>query len=216
MTPIRLIIADDHVLVRAGVRKLLESIEGVDVVAEAGNGLAVPDQVTEFNPDIVLLDINMPGLNGLEATAQLTKIWPDVRVLILSMYDNEEYVSQSLAYGAKGYILKDAAPDELENAIRTIMGGGTYLSAAVSKNVLAAYVQQSRGARPTVVALSPRQREVLQLIAQGHSTKAIARSLELSVKTVETHRTRLMQQLDIHEIAGLVRYALRTGLIPPS
>jgi DNA-binding NarL/FixJ family response regulator len=213
MTAIRLIIADDHMLMRAGVRKLLELVEGVEVVGETGNGLDVGDLVATLSPEIVLLDINMPGLDGLEVTAQLTKAWPNTRVLILSMYDSDEYVSQALANGAKGYILKDAAPAELENAIQTVMRGDTYLSTAVSQHVLGAYVQRVRGERPATVSLSPRQREVLRLIAQGHSTKDIARTLDLSVKTVETHRTRLMQQLDVHEITGLVRYALRIGLI---
>lgn len=213
MTATRLIIADDHMLVRAGIRKLLELMDGVEVVGETGNGLAVHDLVATLKPDLVLLDINMPGLNGLEATAQLTKAWPGVRVLILSMYESDEYVSQALANGAKGYILKDAAPAELEGALQTVMRGGTYLNNAVSQHVLSAYVQRLRGEKPAAVTLSPRQREVLQLIAQGHSTKDIARRLDLSVKTVETHRTRLMQQLDVHEVTGLVRYALRTGLI---
>ena len=213
MTAIRLIIADDHMLMRAGVRKLLELVEGVEVVGETGNGLDVGDLVATLSPEIVLLDINMPGLDGLEVTAQLTKAWPNTRVLILSMYDSDEYVSQALANGAKGYILKDAAPAELENAIQTVMRGDTYLSTAVSQHVLGAYVQRVRGERPATVSLSPRQREVLRLIAQGHSTKDLARTLDLSVKTVETHRTRLMQQLDVHEITGLVRYALRIGLI---
>lgn len=216
MRAIRLLIADDHMLVRAGIRKLLEVVEGVEVVGETGNGLEVCDLVVATQPDIVLLDINMPGLSGLEVTAQLAHAGSAVRVLILSMHASDEYVSQALANGAKGYILKDAAPVELENAMRTIMAGGTYLSGSVSRHVLDAYVQQQRGEKPAAVKLSPRQREVLQLIAQGLSTKAIARRLDLSVKTVETHRTRLMQQLDVHEITGLVRYAVRTGLIPAS
>lgn len=213
MSAIRLIVADDHMLVRAGVRKLLELMNDVEVVGETGDGAAVVDLAALLRPDVVLLDINMPGQNGLEVTARLTKTWPDVRVLILSMYESDEYVAQALANGAKGYILKDAAPDELETAIRTVVSGGTYLSSVVSQQVLGAYVQQLRGEKSAAVALSPRQREVLQLIALGHSTKEIARCLDLSIKTVETHRTRLMQQLDIHEITGLVRYALRTGLI---
>lgn len=213
MTATRLVIADDHMLVRAGVRKLLELIDGIDVVGETGNGLAVLDMVADLAPDIVVMDINMPGIGGLEATAQLTKSWPAVRVLILSMYETEEYVALALANGAKGYMLKDAAPAELESAIRTVLQGGIYLSAAVAQGLLGSYAQQLRGSKPTAASLSPRQREVLQLIAQGHSTKDIARRLDLSVKTVETHRTRLMQQLDIHEVTGLVRYAMRIGLI---
>ncbi len=210
---IRLFVADDHMLVRAGVRKLLELMSDVEVVGETGDGAAVAERVAALQPDVVLLDINMPGQNGLEVTARLNKTWPNVRVLILSMYESDEYVAQALANGARGYILKDAAPDELEAAIRTVVSGGTYLSRTISQQVLGAYVQQLQGVRPAAVSLSPRQREVLRLIALGHSTKDIARVLDLSVKTVETHRTRLMQQLDIHEITGLVRYALRTGLI---
>lgn len=213
MTATRLVIADDHMLVRAGVRKLLELIDGIEVVGETGNGLAVLDMVAELLPDLVVMDINMPGIGGLEATAQLTRTWPNVRVLILSMYETEEYVALALANGAKGYMLKDAAPAELESAIRTVLQGGIYLSAAVAQGLLGSYAQQLRGSKPTAASLSPRQREVLQLIAQGHSTKDIARRLDLSVKTVETHRTRLMQQLDIHEVTGLVRYAMRIGLI---
>ena len=213
MTVTRLVIADDHMLVRAGVRKLLELIDCVEVVGETGNGLAVLELVASSKPDIVVMDINMPGIGGLEATAQLTKTWPQVRVLILSMYETEEYVALALANGAKGYMLKDAAPAELESAIRTVMQGDIYLSAALTQGLLGAYTQQLRGAKPAAANLSPRQREVLQLIAQGHSTKDIARRLDLSVKTVETHRTRLMQQLDIHEVTGLVRYAMRVGLI---
>lgn len=209
----RLIIADDHMLVRAGVRKLLELIDCVEVVGETGNGLAVLDMVAELKPDLVVMDISMPGIGGLEATAQLTSTWPGVRVLILSMYETEEYVALALANGARGYMLKDAAPAELESAIRCVMQGGIYLSAAVAQGLLGTYAQQLRGAKPPAASLSPRQREVLQLIAHGHSTKDIARRLNLSVKTVETHRTRLMQQLDIHEVTGLVRYAMRIGLI---
>lgn len=216
MTAIRLLVADDHMLVRAGVRKLLELMTDVEVVGETGDGAAVVDLVAALKPDVVLLDINMPGQNGLEVTARLTKTWPNVRVLILSMFESEEFVAQALANGAKGYILKDAAPDALETAIRTVVSGGSYLSSAMSQQVLGAYVQQLRGEKPAAVTLSPRQREVLQLIALGHSTKDIAQRLGLSVKTVETHRTRLMQQLDIHEITALVRYAVRTGVISAS
>lgn len=212
----RLIVVDDHMLMRAGVRKLLELMEDVEVVGETGDGTGVMGLVAALKPDMVLMDINMPGLNGLEATALLTKTWPDVKVLILTMYESEEYVALALANGAKGYMLKDSAPAELETAIRTVVSGGTYLSSAMSQQVLGAYVRQLSGDKQAAASLSPRQREVLQLIARGHGTKDIARRLDLSVKTVETHRTRLMQQLGIHEVTGLVRYALRTGLISAS
>ncbi len=209
----RVVLADDHALMRAGVRKLLESLEGMTVVGEAGDGVTVLAQVAELQPDLVLMDITMPGLNGLDATARIKQTWPQIRVLILSMYQDEEYVNLALGHGASGYLLKDAAPGELEVALMTVLAGGIYLSPAVSQSVIGAYTQQLRSDKPAEVTLSPRQREVLQLIAQGHSTKVIARRLDLSVKTIETHRTRLMQQLDIHEVTGLVRFALRIGLI---
>ncbi len=213
MNPVRVILADDHTLVRAGLRKLLESMPDFLVVGEAGDGLALLALVETLKPHLVLMDIAMPGLNGLEATARLVKLHPDIRVLILSMHQNEEYVRQALRHGAVAYLLKDAAPMELELALTAVLRGETYLSPAVSKGVLSDYVQRLRGEEASGDGLSPRQREVLQLIAEGHSTKEIARRLDLSVKTVDTHRSQLMKQLDIHEVAGLVRYAMRVGLV---
>lgn len=213
MNPVRVILADDHTLVRAGLRKLLESMPDFLVVGEAGDGLALLALVETLKPHLVLMDIAMPGLNGLEATARLVKLHPDIRVLILSMHQNEEYVRQALRHGAVAYLLKDAAPMELELALTAVLRGETYLSPAVSKGVLSDYVQRLRGEEASGDGLSPRQREVLQLIAEGHSTKEIARRLDLSVKTVDTHRSQLMKQLDIHEVAGLVRYAMRAGLV---
>jgi DNA-binding NarL/FixJ family response regulator len=213
LTTVRVLLADDHTLVRAGLRKLLESIPGMEVVGEAGDGLQLIEMVERLQPQVVLMDIAMPGLNGLEATGRLVKTWPSIRVLILSMHQNAEYVRQALRQGAVAYLLKDAAPMELEWALRAVLRGETYLSPAVSKGVVSDYVHRLRSEEQPVDALTPRQREVLQLIAEGQSTKEIARRLELSVKTVETHRTQLMKQLDIHEVAGLVRYAIRTGLV---
>lgn len=210
-----MLLADDHVLVRAGLRKLLELIPNVVVAGEADDGLALITLVSEFQPDLVLMDIAMPGLNGLEATARLKKNWPQVRVIILSMHQNEGYVKQALRYGAVGYLLKDAAPLELELALQTVMRGETYLSPAVSQGVMSDYVLRLRSDQLPGALLTPRQREVLTLIAQGKSTKDIARHLGLSVKTIDTHRSQLMKQLDIHEVAGLVRYAMREGLIFP-
>lgn len=216
MKTIRVLLADDHTLVRAGLRKLLESIPDLEVVGEASDGLALLALVEQLRPDLVLMDIAMPGLNGLEATARVLKLWPDTRVLILSMHQSEEYVRQALRNGAAAYLLKDAAPDELEIAIKAVQRNETYLSPAVSKGVLSDYVQRLRGEDSPATQLTPRQREVLQLIAEGQSTKEIARRLELSVKTVDTHRSQLMRQLDIHEVAGLVRHAMRIGLISAS
>lgn len=215
MKPTRVLLADDHTLVRAGLRKLLESMPEVTVVGEADDGLALLALAATLQPDLVLMDIAMAGLNGLEATARLLKAQPGIRVLILSMHQNEEYVRQALRNGAMAYLLKDAAPAELELAIQAVQRGETYLSPAVSRGVVSDYVQRLRGDVAPADALTPRQREVLQLVAEGLSTKEIARRLDLSVKTVDTHRSQLMKQLDIHEVAGLVRYALRSGLISP-
>jgi DNA-binding NarL/FixJ family response regulator len=216
MKPIRVLLADDHILVRAGLRKLLESIPNLEVVGEVNDGLALLTMVEQLHPDMVLMDIAMPGLNGLEATARVVKTWPDTRVVILSMHQSEEYVRQALRNGAAAYLLKDAAPAELDIAIKAVQRNETYLSPAVSKGVVSDYVQRLRSEDAPTTQLTPRQREVLQLIAEGHSTKDIARRLELSVKTVDTHRSQLMRQLDIHEVAGLVRHAMRIGLISAS
>ena len=213
MKPVCVLLADDHTLVRAGLRKLLESIVGFEVVGEADDGLALLALVQQLQPDLVLMDIGMPGLNGLEATARVMKDWPRTRVVILSMHQNEEYVRQALRHGAAAYLLKDAAPLELEQALQAVLRGETYLSPTVSKGVLNDYVSRLRKDEQPGDTLTPRQREVLKLIAQGMSTKEIARSLDLSEKTVDTHRSQLMKQLDIHEVAGLVRYAMRVGLI---
>jgi DNA-binding NarL/FixJ family response regulator len=213
MASIRVLLADDHTLVRAGLRKLVESMAGMEVVGEADDGLALIALAERLQPN--LMDIAMPGLNGLEATLRVQKVSPETKVLILSMHQNEEYVRQALRHGASGYMLKDAAPMELELALKAVLRGETYLSPAVSKGVVSDYVQRLRGDEPQGAQLTPRQREVLQLVAEGHSTKEIARRLDLSVKTVDTHRTQLMKQLDIHEVAGLVRYAMRVGLISP-
>ena len=210
---VRVLLADDHALVRAGLRKLLESLPDIEVVGEADDGQAVLTLAGQLHPHLVLMDIAMPGLNGLEAAARLTKLHPQTRVLILSMHQNEDYVRQALRAGAAGYLLKDAAPVELEHALKAVLRGQTYLSPAVSKGVMSDYVQRLRGEESPGEALTPRQREVLQLVAEGRSTKEIARRLELSVKTVETHRSQLMKQLDLHDVAALVRYAIRTGLI---
>jgi len=213
MGTIRVLLADDHRLVRAGLRALLQSLEGVQVVAEAGSGYEALQLAEQHQPDIVILDIAMEGLNGLEAAARIAKFAPAPRVIILSMYANEEYVRRSLQAGAAGYLLKGAEPAELELALQAVMRGETYLTPAVSKQVVQDYLQGG-GVKPGPLRdLTPRQREVLQLIAEGNSTKEIASKLNVSIKTVETHRGELMNRLDIHDVAGLVRYAIRTGLV---
>ena len=218
MKPIRILLADDHTLVRAGIRSLLEQVPNVEVVAEANDGRDALRLIHEHQPDIVFMDVTMQGLNGLDATAQITKTCPGVQVIMLSMHKNEEYVSQALRVGAAGYLLKDAATTELELAVQAVARGETYLSPAVSKHVVDRYLQRvnnttERASEPT--RLTVRQREILQLIAEGHTTKQIAGLLHLSTKTVETHRSQLMDRLGIRHIAGLVRYAVRVGLVPP-
>lgn len=215
MTPIRVLLADDHTLFRAGIRALLEKLPDIHVVAEASDGREVMHLVTTTQPDVVLMDIAMPELNGLEATKRLVKEFPDISVLILSMHKSEEYVWQALRAGAAGYLLKDADLAELALAMKAVTRGETYLSPPISTHVIREYVQRVGGEETSLERLTPRQREILQLIAEGHTTKAIAQHLELSVKTVETHRVQMMERLDIHDIAGLVRYAIRMGLILP-
>jgi DNA-binding NarL/FixJ family response regulator len=212
----RILLADNHTLVRAGIRSLLEGLSGVVVVGEAADGREALVLIKERNPDVVFMDVAMEGMNGLEATRRAVKSFPRVRVIILSIHSNEEYVSQALRAGASGYMLKDAAPSELEIAIQAVTSGATYLSPAVSRRVLDEYRRRVGEEEATPLEmLTPRQREVLQLIAEGCSTKDIALKLDLGIKTVETHRTQLMERLDIHEIAGLVRYAIRHGFVSP-
>src|SRR6266446_5316132 len=211
MDLIRVLLADDHDLVRAGFRSLVQSFAGVHVVAEADDGREALRQIEIHRPHIVLMDIMMPGLNGLEATARIAKDFPKTRVIVLTMNAAEEYVLKAMRVGAAGYLLKDGNPAELEQAIRAVARGETYLSSKVSQHLVSGYVQ--RVAPASTEKLTSRQREILQLIAEGNTTKEIAKKLDISVKTVETHRMQLMERLDIHDIAGLVRYALRSGLI---
>jgi DNA-binding NarL/FixJ family response regulator len=211
MSPLRILLVDDHAVVRAGLRALLQDIGGVEIVAEAGDGLAAVAFAQQHSPDLVIMDIAMRGLNGLEATARIRRERPEIRVLILSMHDSKEYVLQALSVGACAYLLKDSAPAELELALQAVRRGDIYLSPPVSKQMIPHYLaNKEQKAAPD---LTPRQREVLLLIAQGNSTKVIAHRLHVSVKTVETHRTQLMARLGISDIAGLVRYAIRTGMI---
>ena len=216
MTPIRIMLAEDHGLVRAGIHALLDRMEGVEVVAEVKDGQEAVRVVESLRPDVVLMDVAMPGLNGLEAADRITKQWPDVRVIILSMHENEEYLRQALKAGALGYLLKGADLSELEHAIRAVSRGETYLTPSVARYTAETYRDGTGRELTPLERLSPRQREILQLIAEGHSTKEMAYRLNLSVKTIETHRTQLMDRLDIHDIAGLVRFALKAGILPPA
>jgi DNA-binding NarL/FixJ family response regulator len=211
---IRVLLADDHSLVRAGIRSLLGAMADVEVVGEAASGEEALELAARQQPDVVLMDIAMKGITGLEAAARMREAHPAVRVVILSMHSGEEYVLQALRAGAAGYLLKDAATGELELALRSVMRGESWLSPAVSRQVVEGYVQRS-GAEAAPDVLTARQREVLRLVAGGKSTKEIAFFLNLSVKTVETHRAQIMERLGIRDVPGLVRYALRTGLVPP-
>ena len=219
MKKIRLLLADDHTLVRAGLRALLQSLPEVEVVAQASDGREALRLIKAKQPDIVLMDIAMPGLNGLEATSRMATEFPDVRVVILSMHATEEYVLRALQAGAAGYLLKDAGPVELELAVNAIANGETYLSPKVSRHVIEDYLRRTGGAlarndeSSPYQSLTPRQREVLQLVAEGHTSQQIAEMLHISLKTVETHRRQIMARLDIHDLAGLVRYAVRMGLV---
>lgn len=212
MRRVRVVLAEDHTLVRAGVRSLLDKIPTVEVVGEAGDGREALRLVEATRPDLVLMDITMPGLNGLEATARIAKDFRPTKVLILSMHASEEYVLRALRVGASGYLLKDAGAEELERAVAAVARDEAYFSPQVSKHVVAGYMR--RTSEPAALdQLTPRQREILQLIAEGRSTQETARELGISVKTVETHRAQLMERLGIRDIPALVRFAIREGII---
>jgi DNA-binding NarL/FixJ family response regulator len=215
VVPIRVLLVDDHSLLRAGLRGLLEQLGGIEVVGEAADGRKALELVGSLRPNILMTDIGMPQLDGLALTALVTRDYPATLVIILSMHTEKEYVDKALLAGATGYLIKDSGTHELEAAIRAVARGEAYLSPAISIHVIANYSKMAKHEAESD-PLSPRQREVLRLIAEGMSTKVIARHLDISVKTVETHRTQLMERLGIHEIAGLVRYAIRCGLVDPS
>jgi DNA-binding NarL/FixJ family response regulator len=215
MSNLRVLIVEDHALVRAGMRALVQKIEGVEVVSDVGDGWEAVKSVQADTPDLVLMDIAMPGLNGLDATSRIVKESPTTRVILLSMHANEEYFQQALQAGASGYLLKGAELAELELAIRTVGRGETYLTPSVAKYAIEAYREKSEGASGPLSRLSMRQREILQLIAEGQTTKDIAQRLNLSIKTIETHRSQLMERLEIHDVPGLVRLAIRVGLVQP-
>ncbi len=213
MAEIRVLLAEDHTLVRAGIRALLDSFDEITVVGEASDGREAARQARELQPDVILMDIAMPGLNGLEATSRIARTCPGTRVLILTMHSNEEYVVQALRAGASGYLVKEAATGELHRAISSVARGQTYLSPSISRCTVERLMEDERMSVSSLDQLTPRQREILQLLAEGRSTRDIAALLSVSVKTVETHRARLMERLDIRDIPGLVRIAIREGLI---
>jgi DNA-binding NarL/FixJ family response regulator len=212
---IRVVLAEDHTLVRIGMRLLLETMPDVTVVGEASDGLEALRLIEQHRPDLVLMDLAMPGLSGLEAVRMSRAQFHEVPILVVSMHADEAYVHQALLAGAAGYLLKGSDREELETALRTICRGETYLTPAVSRSVVAALTRKSdpSTARAPLEMLTNRQQQVLRLVAEGSSTKQVAGKLGLSTKTVEAHRGAIMSRLGIHDIAGLVRFAIRAGLI---
>ena len=214
----RILIVDDHTLMRSGIRALLEKSEDLRVVGEAGDGHDALRLMKELDPQVVLMDISIPGLNGLEVAAKARRECPGIKIVFLSMHSNEEYILKALNVGAAGYVLKDATTSELELAVRCATKGETFLSPAISTKVVGNYLsrlsggERASGSSPYDL-LTPRQREILQLIAEGCTTKDIAKKLALSTNTVEVHRANLMDRLNIHDIAGLVRYAISAGIV---
>ena len=213
MPKIRVLLADDHKLFRAGIRSLLQTLNDIEVVAEAGDGREALRLAAAHRPDVVLMDIMMPNLNGLDAAARIAHAYPHTRVIMLSMSADEDSVLKTLRAGAVGYLVKTADPAELELAIRAAVRGEKFLSSAVSEHVVAGCLKRLDKEQSSLARLPPRQREVLQLVAEGHTTKDIARRLDISVKTAEAYRAELMKALDIHDIASLTRYAIRAGLV---
>ena len=210
---IGIIIAEDHKIVREGLRSLLEKEADFEVLGEADNGRRAIQLALELKPDIVIMDIAMPELNGLEAVRQLTKEFPGVHCIMLSMHADEEHVWQALQAGATGYLVKGAPLAELELAINSVAKGETYLSPGVSKPVISEYIRRTSDYGGSSDSLTPRQREILQMIGEGKNTKQIALALEISVKTVESHRAQLIKRLGVRDIASLVRHALRLGIV---
>jgi DNA-binding NarL/FixJ family response regulator len=210
---IRLILADDHAIVRAGLKAILERQPDFTIAAEAADGRSLLQAAERLQPDVILLDIAMPELNGLEALPRLHACAPQARVIVLSMHNVEEYVARALKAGAISYLLKDAPEADLLAAIRAAAQGRRYLCAPLTEDVIAGYLARLGPEERLLDRLSPREREVLQLIAEGHSTVAIAGRLNLSPKTIETHRANLMDKLDIHDLPGLTRFALKNGVV---
>ena len=215
MTVRRILLVDDHALVRAGIRALLETLPRLEVVGETGDGIEAVRLARDIAPDVMLLDITLPGLNGLEVAARVARLGGRTRVLVLSMHASPEYAARAFAAGAAGYLNKDSAFDELAMALEAIGAGRRYLSRAIDAAQVAEFERLAASGASGLDALTPRQREILQLVAEGLGTRQIAERLFLSVKTVETHRAQIMQRLDIRDVPGLVRFAIRHGLLPP-
>jgi len=215
MTPIRVLLADDHTLIRAGLRMVVTSQPDLTVIGEANDGREALAMADKLKPDVVVMDIGMPSLNGIEACRQIHHSLPQTQVVMLSMHSDEGYVLRALKAGAKGYLLKDSAEADLANAIRAVVAGKSFFSPAVGKVLLEDYMRklERTGAEDSFELLSPREREVLQLVAEGKSSKEAANLLGLSVYTIETHRAKVMQKLNLHNIPELILYAVRKGVI---
>lgn len=213
LTPIRVLVADDHALVREGIRHVLDAESDIVVVAEAANGREAVDLALTHRPDVVVLDITMPEETGLKAAARLRDLLPSARVLLLSMHDHVEYVREGMRIGTHGYILKDSAGEELRAAIRAVHAGGTFFSPAVVRRLSSGEAAAPAQAHSLLEALTPRERDVLQGVARGLTNKAIAAELGISRRTVEAHRESLMKKLEIHNVAGLTRFALESGVV---
>jgi DNA-binding NarL/FixJ family response regulator len=215
MPPLRILLADDHTVVRQGLRKVLEARPDWEVVAEAGDGREAVRQAEELRPDVAILDVAMPTLNGIEATRQIARRAPNTRILVLSMYSDEAYVTQILRAGASGYLLKDSADVDLVQAVGAVADGKSFFSPAIARVIADDYVRHlaERGIIDRYESLSEREREIFQLIAEGKTNKEIATLLSLSTSTVDTHRSRIMEKLDVHSAAEIVLYAVRKGVI---
>jgi DNA-binding NarL/FixJ family response regulator len=212
---VRIIIADDHAIVRDGLTRAFDQEQDIEVIGQAGNGLATMDLARELSPDLVIMDIAMPDLNGIEATRQIVSASPNTKVIALSMHSSNRYVREMFKAGASGYLLKDCAFDELLEAIRTVAQGKTYVSPSVGDIVVQDFVHGTGGEASAFSALTTRERQVLQLLAEGNTTKQVALSLHISPKTVEAHRLRVMNKLNIDNIAQLTKYAIQEGLTMP-
>ena len=215
---IRVLIADDHTIVRQGLRAILETESSIEVVGEAADGREAVRKTQALKPDVVVMDLSMPGMNGMEATRRIVRMSPGIRVVTLTMHSSEEYVYSLLKAGAKGYLLKESVSSDLVEAIRAVMNGDIYLHPSLSTRVVNGFLRQAAGQGRSGPSggLTPREREVVQLIAEGHTNKEIATLLGLATKTIENHRTRIMDKLEIHNVAGLTRYAIDRGIASAS
>ncbi len=211
---IRLILADDHVIMREGLKALFQQEMGIDVVAETSNGLDTIEQASKLMPHIIVMDVAMPDMNGIEATRRIVENNRNIKIVGLSGHANKQFIREMLSAGASAYVLKNRAYEELARAVREVMAGKKYLSSDIARGVIDDYVELSSSIseNPAFVTLTNREREVLQQIAEGHSTKEIAGRLGVSVKTVETHRANVMEKLDLHSVAELTKYAIREGV----